>query len=102
MGGQTAAGAAWEAWVRDAGWVTTVVALADREVEPESGVNVEKEAFVGGGTLLTGSETVGWPGAEAGEVESWMLLSVRPAGAARGLRSSVEAVRRRRCLVDTG
>lgn len=54
MGGQTAAGAAEEAWVRDAGWVRTAVALADREVEPESEVNAEKEAFVGGGTLLIG------------------------------------------------
>lgn len=54
VGGQPAAGAAEEAWVRDVGWVRTVVALADREVEPESEVNAEKEAFVGGGTLLIG------------------------------------------------
>lgn len=80
------------------------MALAGRGVEPESSANVEKEAFVGGGTLLIGSETAGSPGAEAGEVELWRLPSVKPAGAAKGLRSSVEAGRRRTpmCPVDTG
>lgn len=51
-GGQTAAGGA--SLVRDAGWVTTAAALADRGVEPDSSANEEKEASVGGGMLLIG------------------------------------------------
>lgn len=52
--GQAAAGAAWEAWGRGASWVTTEEAPGGQEAEPESKVNVEKEAVEGGGTLLTG------------------------------------------------
>lgn len=52
--GQAAAGEAWEAWARDAGWVMTEVGLGVQGAEPESEVNVEREAFEGGGTLLTG------------------------------------------------
>jgi len=50
--GQAAADGAWEAWARDASWVMTEVDLGGQEAEPK--VNVEREAFEGGGTLLTG------------------------------------------------
>lgn len=45
---------AWEAWARDVDSVTTEVGLGGREAEPDSEVNVEREAAEGGGTLLTG------------------------------------------------
>lgn len=67
-------------------------------------MNAEREAFEGGARLLTGLETSGLPGAEAGEVERWKPLSGRPVGAVRGLRLLVAGVPRRwpRCRVDTG
>lgn len=34
--GQPALDVAWEAWARDASWVTTEVALGGQEAEPES------------------------------------------------------------------
>lgn len=78
----------------------TEVVLAGQEAEPESKVNVEREAFEGGGMLLTGQESSGLPGVESGEVERWRPLS----GEVRGLRLLAEAVPRRRlkCLADTG
>lgn len=36
MRGLAAVGEAWEAWVRDVGWVMTEVELRGQEVEPES------------------------------------------------------------------
>lgn len=51
---QAAADGAWEARAHDASWVTTEVALGGQKVGPESSVNVEREAFEGGGMLLTG------------------------------------------------
>lgn len=36
MRGPAATGEAWEAWVRDAGWVMTEVELGGQEAEPES------------------------------------------------------------------
>lgn len=52
--GRAAVDVAWEAWARDASWVMMEVGPGGREAAPESKVNVEREAFVGGGTLLTG------------------------------------------------
>lgn len=52
--GQAAVDVAWEAWGHDASWVMTEVGQRGREVEPESEVNVGREAFEGEGTLLTG------------------------------------------------
>lgn len=52
--GQAAVDVAWVAWARDVSWVMTEVGLGGQEVEPESKVNVEREAFEGEGTLLTG------------------------------------------------
>lgn len=74
----------------------TEVVLAGQEAEPESKVNVEREAFEGGGMLLTGQESSGLPG----EVERWRPLS----GEVRGLKLLAEAVPRKRlkCLADTG
>lgn len=67
-------------------------------------MSVEREAFEGAGMLLTGLETLGLPGTEAGEVESWRLQQGKPAEAVRGLRLWVEGApkRRLRCPVDTG
>lgn len=52
--GQAAEDAAWEALGRDVSWVMTEVGLGGQEAEPESKVNVEKEASEGGEMLLTG------------------------------------------------
>lgn len=52
--GRAAVDEAWEAWARDASWVMTEVGLEDQEEVPESEVNEEREAFEGGGLLLTG------------------------------------------------
>lgn len=52
--GRAAVDVAWEAWAHDASWVMIEVGLEDQEVVPESEVNEEREAFEGGGLLLTG------------------------------------------------
>lgn len=52
--GQAAVDVAWVAWAHDVSWVMTEVGLGGQEVEPESKVNVEREAFEGEGKLLTG------------------------------------------------
>lgn len=51
--GRAAVDGAWEAWARGASLVWTEVGLQGREAEPESEVNVEREAAEGGGTPLT-------------------------------------------------
>lgn len=43
-----------EAWVHDVGLVKMMVGLEGQGAEPEPRVNVEMEAFEGGGLLLTG------------------------------------------------
>lgn len=50
---QAAVDVAWEAWAHDAGWAMTEVAPGGKEVGPESKANAEREAFEGGGMLLT-------------------------------------------------
>lgn len=50
---QAVVNVAWEAWDRDASWVKTEVGLEGQEVEPESKVNEEKEAFEDGAMLQT-------------------------------------------------
>lgn len=52
--GQAAVGVAWEAWARDVNWVMTEVGPEGQGAEPESWANEEREAFEGGGMLLTG------------------------------------------------
>lgn len=51
---QAVVGAAWGAWVRDAGWVKTEVGLRGQGAEPESWGSEEMVASEGEVTLQTG------------------------------------------------
>lgn len=52
--GQAEVDVALAVWARDVSWVMKGEALEDQGVEPESGANVEREAFESGGMLLIG------------------------------------------------